>query len=155
MNDSTTSFDTSSRLAAAEQNSGAPLKHRCTQTPRRKEIIILPLAPARAMLWTKVHPNPRERPICDFGQPAASPDGSKVAVAIYDKEWWTPDLWVLDLARGTKTRLTFGPGTAFNPVWEPDGQALIFGSVQNGQKHIFRKSLTGRGFPRLFCKRRA
>jgi eukaryotic-like serine/threonine-protein kinase len=87
-----------------------------------------------------------------FGQPAASPDGSKVAVAIYDKEWWTPDLWVLDLARGTKTRLTFGPGTAFNPVWEPDGQALIFGSVQNGQKHIFRKSLTGSGVPEVILQ---
>src|SRR3984893_26739 len=61
------------------------------------------------------------------------------------RKWWTPDLWVLDLARGSKTRLTFGPVAVGSPVWEPDGQAVIFGSIQNSQQHIFRKSLTGTG----------
>src|SRR3984893_3003018 len=71
------------------------------------------------------------------------------------RKWWTPDLWVLDLAPGSKTRLTFGPGAVVSPVWEPDGQAVIFGSIQNSQQHIFRKSLTGTGVRRLYCKRMA
>ena len=81
--------------------------------------------------------------------PAISPDGTKVAVAIYDKEWWTPDLWVLDPTRGTRNRLTFGPGPAGSPVWEPDGQALMFGLTQHGEQHIFRKSLNGSGAPEV------
>ena len=78
-----------------------------------------------------------------FAEHSISPDGTKVAVAIYDKEWWTPDLWILDLARGSKTRFTFGPAAGRTPVWEPDGKGLFFGLVENGEMHTFHKSLTG------------
>jgi hypothetical protein len=78
-----------------------------------------------------------------FAQPAISPDGTKVAVSIYDLTWWTPDVWILDLARGTKTRFTFGPGISAGPVWQPDGQAIIYASNTKGEAHIYRKDLNG------------
>jgi eukaryotic-like serine/threonine-protein kinase len=78
-----------------------------------------------------------------FLQPAVSADGSKIAVGIYDGQWWTPDIWILDLSRGTKIRLTFGPGIQTAPVWQPDGQAIVYSSSQNGYEHIYRKSLNG------------
>jgi serine/threonine protein kinase len=84
-----------------------------------------------------------------FVGPAVSPDGTKVAAAIYDKEWFNSDLWILDPARENKTRLTFGPASAVAPVWEPDGRGLIFGLSQNGEQHIFRKSLTGSEAPEV------
>jgi serine/threonine protein kinase len=110
--------------------------------------------PSKAMGWDLVWYDREGKKLTSIGhdffaQPAVSPDGTKVAVAIYDKEWWTPDLWVLDLVRGTKARLTFGPGAGRFPVWEPDGQALIFGVTKNSQQHIFRKSLTGSGEPEV------
>jgi Tol biopolymer transport system component len=79
-----------------------------------------------------------------FSQPTISPDATKVAVATYDLMWWTPDVWILDLVRGTKTRFTFGPGIGASPVWQPDGQAIIYGSGQKGKPHIYRKALNGK-----------
>jgi Tol biopolymer transport system component len=79
-----------------------------------------------------------------FAQPAISPDGTKVAVSIYDLTWWTPDVWILDLARGTKTRFTFGPGISAGPVWQPDGQAIIYASNTRGEAHIYHKDLNGK-----------
>ena len=44
------------------------------------------------------------------------------------------DIWVLDLARGVRTRLTFGPVANIGPVWSPDdkwiGYACLSGSFQ-------------------------
>jgi serine/threonine protein kinase/Tol biopolymer transport system component len=100
-----------------------------------------------------------------FLQPAVSPDGSKIAVGIYDGQWWTPDIWILDLSRGTKIRFTFGPGIKTAPVWQPDGQAIVYSSLQKGYEHIYRKSLNGgvdpeillatdgvNEIPRSFCR---
>ena len=35
------------------------------------------------------------------------------------------DLWVVDLGRGTLTRLTSSPRSEFNPVWLPGGPAVV------------------------------
>jgi len=89
-----------------------------------------------------------------FSQPAISPDSTKVAVSLYDEQWWLPDLWVFDLTRGTKTRFTFGPssGIGTNPVWEPDGQGLIYSSLIAPEPHIFRKRLNGSGDPEVLLQ---
>ncbi len=55
--------------------------------------------------------------------PAVSPDGhrllfQKAATNLGGDE----EIWVMDLLRGTQTKLTFGGGTAKMPVWSPDGQ---------------------------------
>jgi serine/threonine protein kinase/Tol biopolymer transport system component len=84
-----------------------------------------------------------------FLQPAASPDGTKIAVGIYDGQWWTPDIWIFDLVRGTKLRFTFGPGIQTAPVWQPDGRAIVYSSLQKGYEHIYRKSLNGSADPEI------
>jgi eukaryotic-like serine/threonine-protein kinase len=84
-----------------------------------------------------------------FLQPAASPDGTKIAVGIYDGQWWTPDIWIFDLTRGTKVRLTSGPGIQTAPVWQPDGRAIVYSSNQRGYEHIYRKSLNGGADPEV------
>jgi eukaryotic-like serine/threonine-protein kinase len=90
-----------------------------------------------------------------FTRPAISPDATKVAVSMYDEQWWLPDLWIFDLTRGTKTRFTSGTGMAgvgTNPVWEPDGQGLIYSSVVSPEPHIFRKRLNGSGEPEVLLQ---
>jgi len=58
-----------------------------------------------------------------FPMPAISPDGARVAVCAVEGSQW--DVWIHELSRGTRTRLTFN-GEANDAVWTPDGTALIY-----------------------------
>jgi len=62
--------------------------------------------------------------------PRVSPDGGRLAVAIgYSAEPGLPpsyDLWVLDLMRGSRTRVTFGGNNRNFPVWLPSGDGLTY-----------------------------
>ena len=62
----------------------------------------------------------------NFAYPALSPDGSLLAIMRIDGP--NSDLWLLDLARGTFSRLTSHIGEDFGPVWSPDGKTLAFSS---------------------------
>ena len=57
----------------------------------------------------------------DYLAPMLSPDESKVAVAR------DGDIWVLDLARGTESRLTSDPSPELWPLWSPDGSEILYG----------------------------
>ena len=59
-----------------------------------------------------------------FVSPRVSPDGGHVAVVIKDADY-TPDLWVLDLDRGSRTRITDQYGAEPNAVWTWQGDDLI------------------------------
>jgi serine/threonine-protein kinase len=56
-----------------------------------------------------------------------SPDGTKVAVRVLADN---SDVWIYDLVRDTRTRLTFDPAAEVWPVWTPDGQRVAFGGLQ-------------------------
>jgi serine/threonine protein kinase/Tol biopolymer transport system component len=62
------------------------------------------------------------------GAIALSPDGTHAVTVIYRTEGFNSDLWDIDLKRSTKTRLTSGLETKLWPVWQPDGQFVLFGS---------------------------
>jgi len=55
---------------------------------------------------------------------ALSPDGSRVAVSSHEGDNW--DLWIHDVARGTKTRLTFEKSGEWNPAWTPAGDRILY-----------------------------
>jgi serine/threonine protein kinase/Tol biopolymer transport system component len=57
------------------------------------------------------------------GSGRISPDGKRLAVSEGDPQ---ADIWVLDLMRGGRTRLTFGGATHLLPSWSPDGNSLIY-----------------------------
>ncbi len=54
--------------------------------------------------------------------PALSPDERRLVVAVQEDSDW--DLWVHDIVRGTRTRLTFD-GKANEAEWSPDGRRLV------------------------------
>ena len=74
------------------------------------------------------------------GSGRVSPDGKRLAIAMGDPE---ADIWVFDLARGTRTRLTFGGGTHMMPSWSADGQRIVY-VKQNGNTVFSGTSLRSR-----------
>jgi serine/threonine-protein kinase len=66
--------------------------------------------------------------------PRLSPDGKQVALDIRDQN---QDIWILDLERGTLTRLTDDPAADWYPVWTPDSRRIIFASGRTGVINLF------------------
>jgi hypothetical protein len=77
--------------------------------------------------------------------PRLSPDGDKLAIIILDLHTSNFDVWVYDLLRGGKSRLTFAPSFEGNPVWSPDGTHIAFSSDRKGAFHIYQKAANGTG----------
>jgi serine/threonine protein kinase/Tol biopolymer transport system component len=75
-----------------------------------------------------------------------SPQGDRVALQI---DAGVNDIWVMDLARGVRTRLTFGPVANITPVWSPDGKWIAYTSNRSGHFEIYRKPSDGSGAEEL------
>ena len=88
-----------------------------------------------------------EQPVAEtlraFLDPRLSPDGRRLAVAISGTDGY--ETWLLELGRGTLTRLTFGEGLSMRPLWSPDGERVIFASRREGTFSIFSKAADGSG----------
>ncbi len=55
-----------------------------------------------------------------------SPDGQRLALMLGQPK---AEIFVFDLAHGTKTRLTFDPAQHAQPSWSPDGQRIVFSEL--------------------------
>jgi eukaryotic-like serine/threonine-protein kinase len=84
-----------------------------------------------------------------YGEMNLSPDGNRVVVYRNDPG---PDLWMIELDRGTNTRFTFNPANESYPVWSPDGSRVAFSSNRNGVFDLFQKSASGAGEEVLLFK---
>ena len=76
-----------------------------------------------------------------------SPQGDRIALQM--DAAGVSDIWVLDLARGVKTRITFGPVGNTAPVWSPDGKWIAYNSGRSGVSGLFRKPSDGSGAEEL------
>jgi hypothetical protein len=62
-----------------------------------------------------------------FANPRISPDGRRIVVGITDAATPSRDVWVLDLAQGTWSRLTTN-GISNRPIWTQDGHRVVYSS---------------------------
>jgi len=83
----------------------------------------------------------------DYFEPRISPDGRRVAVAVEDPG----DIWIYDLARRVRTRLTFAESDDFAPTWSPDGARVAFSSQRTGSGDIYAKAASGTGADELLA----
>ena len=74
-------------------------------------------------------------------RPSVSPDGSMVAVDRADPQTGVMDVWLLNVVRGSETRLTFRQPRNLLPVWSPDGRQIAFNSMRN----LSRRAVSGSG----------
>ncbi|HSG27179.1 MAG TPA: DPP IV N-terminal domain-containing protein, partial [Candidatus Krumholzibacterium sp.] len=85
--------------------------------------------------------------VSTVGDPAAyiglqlSPDGKRVALEEYNRSAGNGDIWIYDLERGTKSRLTFSADPDRTPVWSPEGGTIYYMSGDD----IFKKNSNGIG----------
>jgi eukaryotic-like serine/threonine-protein kinase len=86
-----------------------------------------------------------------LGDPAAysalelSPDGKRASVNIPDEAGKGQDIWLYDLARGLRTRFTFGPADVSGSVWSPDGSRIVYSSRRKGSFDLYQKASSGAG----------
>jgi Tol biopolymer transport system component len=78
-----------------------------------------------------------------LANPELAPDGRRVAVTRQTHS--PPNVWLIDVARGVPTRLTFGPGNHSAAFWSPDGTRILFGSRLGGVRNLFVKAVDGLG----------
>jgi eukaryotic-like serine/threonine-protein kinase len=74
-----------------------------------------------------------------------SPNGQTLAEILQEPQTKNVDVWLVDLARGVKTRFTFDPAADFDPVWSPDGSRVAWASNNKGHFDLYTKSATGAG----------
>ena len=79
----------------------------------------------------------------DFWNPRLSPDGRRVAATIQDGP--NQSIWIYDLDRGTRIRLTTEGRYNLFPVWSPDARWIALGSDRTGPMSAFRMRSDGSG----------
>ena len=80
-------------------------------------------------------------------RPALSPDGRRVAVTGMEGGN-ADDIWIHDVERGTKTRLTFDPAPDTSPAWSPSGDQIAFNNGRESNDllgDVFVKASDGSG----------
>ena len=86
------------------------------------------MRPARSLMM--VDRGGRATPLgtarASYTHPRLSPDGRWVAVAVQTDTG--SDIWIDDLQRGTRTRLT-SDGVSGFPIWTPDGKSVTYHSA--------------------------
>src|SRR6185295_4088813 len=80
-----------------------------------------------------------------------SPDGTRAAERDAGQAV-RGDIWLLDFARGVRSRLTFRQNLGSTPVWSPDGSRIAF-SAGDSPDTIYEKSASGAGEEKELLKK--
>ena len=89
----------------------------------------------------------------DYRQISLSPDESMVALGKMETESSNISyVWLMELSRGTLSRLTSVPPNDWLPVWSPDGRRIAFSSSRDGPFNLYVRAATGAGADEALLK---
>src|SRR5207237_10034030 len=71
-----------------------------------------------------------------YAAPRLSPDGRRIAVEVDEPDLVNADVWMYDIARHSRTRLTFDQAGR-RPIWTPDGRHIIYSRGQIGDADLY------------------
>jgi Tol biopolymer transport system component len=86
--------------------------------------------------------------------PSLSPDGTRLALERVEPGALRADIWIVDLPRGTSSRLTFEPQDEGPPVWSPDGKYVYYNAEREERRGVYRKPASGAGGEELVVEAR-
>jgi Tol biopolymer transport system component len=75
------------------------------------------------------------------GNATVSPDGTQLAMGVFDMQTGGADLWIFDVARGGRSRFTFHRDYEMAPLWARDGRSILFAATREGRWDIYERSL--------------
>jgi Tol biopolymer transport system component len=79
-----------------------------------------------------------------YGDLALSADGKRASVNILSQGGKGEDIWLYDVARGLRTRFTFG-WDQLTSLWSPDGSRVVVNSRRKGHLDLYQKDASGAG----------
>ena len=81
----------------------------------------------------------------DYLHVTLSPDGKRAAVGIFDEATSSSNLWVVDLERGVRSRLTSDSLYEGPARWSPSGDTVVFNSTPMGHFDVFETRVDNPG----------
>jgi eukaryotic-like serine/threonine-protein kinase len=80
-----------------------------------------------------------------YANPALSPDGTRLAITVYNPARNAGDIWIWDLARDIGSRLTFSSGDVYSATWSPDGERVVYDVHRNNAYELHSIRVAGAG----------
>ena len=80
-----------------------------------------------------------------YAQIQLSPNGERLATAIFDLQTGSPEIWIYELSRDVPIRFTFDPDFDASPIWSPDGSRIVWRSSRKGHYDLYQKVSSGAG----------
>ena len=101
-------------------------------------------APGSSLMWADTRGATLAFPTEQiYYDPRVSPDGRTVAAEVLDDG---DDIWVLDLGRGTQTKISMGVEEDETPAWSPDSAWVAWSTIRDdGQRVILRRRADASG----------
>ena len=99
----------------------------------------------RSLMWIdrSGKMEPLRAPQRSYRSAYLSPDGTRVAAELRDDG--VGEIWILNIARETLTRLTVGPTSYYTPAWSADDKRIFFVSGTGPNKNLFWQAADGTG----------
>jgi dipeptidyl aminopeptidase/acylaminoacyl peptidase len=87
-----------------------------------------------------------------FFSPSISRDGKRLAVDLSSTTSGFGDIWVFDLVRDVRSRLTYEDPNETSPLWSPDDRRIIYMAALEGGGNILEVSSGGTGGARVLVE---